>query len=73
MRLLQIQLRFRQGLVFILLQFCMATVIAQSDSIVFKNGNIIVGEIKSMDKGVLTIETSYSDKDFAIRTIEEIK
>lgn len=66
MQLLKVQHKFRQLPVFIVLQFCMATVIAQSDSLVLKNGNIIVGEIKSMDKGVLTIETNYSDKDFAI-------
>jgi hypothetical protein len=39
---------------------------SQSDSLVLKNGNVIVGEIKSMDKGVLTIETDYSDDDFTI-------
>ncbi|GGZ16164.1 hypothetical protein GCM10007049_05540 [Echinicola pacifica] len=33
---------------------------------VFKNNNIIVGEIKSMDRGVITIETDYSDTDFKI-------
>jgi small nuclear ribonucleoprotein (snRNP)-like protein len=44
----------------------MSSVNAQADSLVLKNGNIIVGEIKGMDKGVLTIETNYSDKDFAI-------
>lgn len=37
---------------------------AQKDSLVLKNGNVIVGEIKSMDKGVLTIKTGYSKKDF---------
>lgn len=66
MRRLKIQLKFRQSLVFIVLLFYMANVNAQTDSLVLKNGNIIVGEIKSMDKGVLTIETNYSDKDFAI-------
>ena len=39
---------------------------AQQDSLIFKNGNIIVGEIKSLKNGVLTIETDYSDKDFVI-------
>ena len=39
---------------------------AQNDSLVFKNKNIIVGEIKSLKNGVLTIETVYSDKDFVI-------
>src|SRR5512133_2703131 len=38
----------------------------QPDSIVFKNGNIIVGEVKAMDRNILKIETDYSDEDFAI-------
>ncbi len=38
----------------------------QTDSLVFKNGNVIVGELKSMDKGVIIIETDYSDDDFKI-------
>jgi hypothetical protein len=36
------------------------------DSLVLKNRNVIVGEIKSLDKGVLTIETAYSKSDFTI-------
>ncbi len=39
---------------------------AQIDSLIFNNGNIIVGEIKSMDKGIIQIETDYSDSDFKI-------
>src|SRR5690349_812393 len=39
---------------------------AQHDSLLLKNGNTIVGEIKSMDKGVLIIETDYSKNDFSI-------
>lgn len=39
---------------------------AQKDSLVLSNGNTIVGEIKSMDKGVLVIETDYSKNDFSI-------
>ncbi|NMM47585.1 DUF481 domain-containing protein [Marinigracilibium pacificum] len=42
------------------------------DSLLFNNGNIIVGEIQSMNKGVLTIETDYSDNDFTIMW-EDIK
>ncbi len=38
----------------------------QNDSLVFKNGNYIIGEIKEMDKGVLIVETDYSDSDFKI-------
>jgi len=37
-----------------------------NDSLVFKNGNLMVGEIKSMDRGVVTVETGYSDSDFKI-------
>ena len=39
---------------------------AQVDSLIFSNGNYIVGELKNMDRGVLTIETDYSDDDFKI-------
>ena len=51
------------------LSFLFTTLIAfaqQPDSIVFVNGNYIVGEIKSLDKGVVTVETDYSDSDFKI-------
>ncbi len=39
---------------------------AQTDSLIFKNKDVIVGEIKSMDKGIVVIETDYSDSDFKI-------
>src|SRR5436190_23974960 len=42
------------------------TVYAQHDSLILKNGNVIVGELKSLDKGVVTIETDYSKSDFTI-------
>jgi len=45
---------------------------SQNDSLILSNGNVIVGEIKSMDKGVLQIETDYSDADFKIE-LEGIK
>ena len=41
-------------------------VIAQQDSIIFNNGNVIVGEVKTMDRNILKIETDYSDDDFTI-------
>ena len=43
-----------------------------ADSLLLNNGNLLVGEIKSMDKGILTIETPYSDSDFKIEW-EKIK
>ena len=42
------------------------TSFAQKDSLILKTGDIIVGEIKSLDKGVVTIETDYSKNDFKI-------
>ncbi|AZQ62667.1 DUF481 domain-containing protein [Flammeovirga pectinis] len=36
------------------------------DSLVLINGDVIVGEIKNMDKGVVEIETPYSDSNFKI-------
>ena len=39
---------------------------AQSDSLIFNNGNYIIGEVKSMDRNTLKIETDYSDDDFTI-------
>jgi hypothetical protein len=45
------------------------TVFGQRDSLVMKNGDILVGEIKNMTKGVLTLETVYSDKDFAVEWV----
>ncbi|MCG8309395.1 MAG: DUF481 domain-containing protein [Cytophagales bacterium] len=39
---------------------------AEPDSLIFTNDNYMVGEVKTMNKGVLMAETSFSDKDFAI-------
>jgi len=40
------------------------------DSLVFKNNNYMTGEIKAMNKGVLSIETDYSKSDFTIEWVE---
>lgn len=45
---------------------------AQTDSLIFKNKDIVVGEIKSMDRGVITIETDYSSSDFKAKWEELI-
>ncbi len=55
-----------QFLFILVLSILSHTSIAQEDSLVLKKGNIIVGEIKSLDKGILTIETDYSKSDFTI-------
>lgn len=50
---------------FLVLLFSL-NVTAQSDSLIFTNGNYIIGEIKGMDRGIITVETDYSDNDFKI-------
>lgn len=50
---------------FLLILFFNQT-IAQSDSLILTNGNIIIGKAKSMDRGVLTYDTDYADSDFKI-------
>jgi hypothetical protein len=40
--------------------------IGQNGSLILKNIDSIAGEIKSMDKCVVTVKTDYSDKDFKI-------
>ena len=61
---------FRRLLLIIAFYFTQSYLFAQRDSLVFKNGNIIVGGIKSMDKGALTIETDYSKTNFSIKWAE---
>ena len=43
-----------------------ASLSAQTDTLVTTNGETITGELKNMDRGVLIIETDYSDSDFEI-------
>jgi hypothetical protein len=43
---------------------------SQQDSLILKNRNYLVGEIKSMDKGVLVMKTPYSKEDFKIKFLE---
>jgi len=39
---------------------------AQQDTLTFHNGEMVVGEIKLLKQGTVTIETAYSDSDFKI-------
>ena len=50
------------------------TIGAQNDTIRFKDNTTLTGEIKSLSTGILTMETSFSDKDFKIdfNKVEEI-
>jgi hypothetical protein len=56
----------RKILLFVILFFINLIVYAKPDSLLLTNNNIIVGEIKSMDRGVVTIETDYSKDDFRV-------
>ncbi len=46
--------------------FMVNLIYAQNDSLIFNNGNMMIGEIKNMNRGVLSVETDYSDSDFQI-------
>lgn len=51
----------------LLICLCVPVVLfAQNDTLWVKNGNVLYGEIKKLNSGVLTMETPYSDKDFTI-------
>jgi len=58
--------RFYQIVLTLIILTLAQTSRAQHDSLILKTGDIIVGEIKSLDKGVLVIETDYSKSDFTI-------
>lgn len=58
---------FRTGIIFLtLILLSTLKLNAQTDSLVLKNGDYIVGEVKGLYRNVLTIETDYSDDDFKI-------
>lgn len=46
--------------------FCVGIGIHAQDTISFKNGDQIIGELKSLDRGVIHFKTEYSDSDFNI-------
>lgn len=41
-----------------------------TDTLFLKNNDVLVGEVKSMNKSVVTFETDYSDSDFKIKWLE---
>ncbi|MCV9385811.1 DUF481 domain-containing protein [Reichenbachiella ulvae] len=54
------------SLVLVFVFLSLPSLIFAQDTVVLSNGDDIVGEIKGMDKSVLTIETDYSSSDFEI-------
>jgi hypothetical protein len=57
-------------LVGLALTFGTAKTYAQSDSLLVKSNDYLLGEIKSMERGVLVIETAYSKSDFKVKWSE---
>ncbi|TYB75912.1 DUF481 domain-containing protein [Bizionia myxarmorum] len=57
---------------FVAVLFCFISQMSwsQNDTLVLKNNDKIIGEIKSMDRGVLTVKTSYSDSNFKITWVD---
>lgn len=55
---------------FFFLLLCPVIVFSQNDSIKLANNDLLVGELKKMDKSVVTFKTKYSDKDFKIKWLQ---
>ena len=50
----------------VVLLFISLDVIHAQDTLVSNDNTVLIGKIKEMDKGVLTVETDFSDSDFKI-------
>ncbi|WP_020531734.1 DUF481 domain-containing protein [Flexithrix dorotheae] len=59
-------MNFRLLISSLLFLFFSNQIFGQADSLILNNNNVLVGEIKDMDRGVLTMETPYSDSDFKV-------
>jgi hypothetical protein len=57
---------FRKYLSFLFIICLAENILAVNDTLVVSNGNVLVGELKTMDKSVIQMETDYSDNDFKI-------
>jgi hypothetical protein len=59
---------------FIIVFLLICTAVAAQDTLYMKNKDYMTGEIKTMDRGVLTIETDYSKSDFKVewKEVEKI-
>ena len=63
-----------RSLLIIVIIFLFAGILrAQNDTIVSYTGDVLVGEVKSMERAVLVFKTKYSDKDFNIEWDEITK
>jgi hypothetical protein len=60
------QLLFLRVIAFLPLVLLQHWTRAQPDSLFLKSGDVLVGELKGMSRGVATMETDYSESDFKI-------
>ncbi len=56
----------RPSFLFVIFLSITMSLSAQVDSVIFNTHDYVVGEIKNMQRGILQIETDYSDSDFKI-------
>jgi len=56
----------RKSIFLILLLFLANTIFAVNDTLIVSNGDVLVGEIKTMERSIVKMETDYSDSDFMI-------
>ena len=47
-----------------------SSIFSQNDTIITNNNQVLVGEVKEMSRGVITLKTSYSDSDFKIEYLK---
>jgi len=59
-------IKMKKNLLIVIALLSVTIAYSQNDSLVLKNGDVIIGELKGMDRGVATFETDYSDSDFKI-------
>lgn len=63
-------MRILISLLFFFLVCTPRSINAQTDTIYLKKGDMVTGELKSMDRSVVVLETSYSKSDFKIKWAE---
>lgn len=65
-RIKSVLMKSKTAIIITILSLISVCAFSEPDSLIFNNSNYVVGEVKSMNKGVLIVETPFSDKDFAI-------
>lgn len=63
-------MNFRILVIALLSVFVSSQILAQQDTLIANDNTILTGEIKDMDLGVISIETSFSDEDFKIEWLK---